>query len=117
MGHMQAAAWMENQKRGNPVHGGTLQSILLDYARRFAGARGTVQRDRVRGEIVGFSMSLECPDYAAKLDAYARKRRIELSEARIAAYEARDARKEAKKVLARFVAPSAKRKLRKLAVA
>jgi len=77
LGHEQAAAWIANPKRGNPDCGGTLQDILLEYARRFARARSAVERACVRGQIVGFSYRLECPEHAIALDAYARKKRME----------------------------------------
>jgi hypothetical protein len=75
LGHAQAAAWLANPLRGNSC--GTLQDVLLGYAKRFASARSAAERDGVRGEIVGFSYRLECPEHAIALDAYARKKRRE----------------------------------------
>jgi hypothetical protein len=79
LGHAQAEAWIANPKRGS--YGGTLQDILLEYAKRFARARSAAERESVRGQIVGFSYRLECPEHAIALDAYARKKRMEAARA------------------------------------
>lgn len=60
-GHKAADAWLSNPLRGNPKHGGTLQTVVLDLAERMRHAQGEEEILRIRGEIVGFCYRIECP--------------------------------------------------------
>lgn len=65
LGHARALNWLANPKRGNPAVGGTLQYQILELAERFSAATNQDDRDRAKGEIVGFSYAIECPASAA----------------------------------------------------
>jgi hypothetical protein len=57
-----AAAWLNDPERRKGA--GTLSHVILDLAERYAiavAARDAVERQRVRGEIVGFAYRVENP--------------------------------------------------------
>lgn len=66
IGRQRAQEWLANPKRGNPAYGGTLQTIILEYADLWRAARGKHELDHVSGLIVGFCYALECPADAAR---------------------------------------------------
>lgn len=61
-GRQAADEWFSNPHRGNPKHGGTLQTVMLDLAERMRNAQTEEEIERTRGEIVGFCYLVECPE-------------------------------------------------------
>ncbi|HUW37550.1 MAG TPA: hypothetical protein VMV91_09465 [Rhodocyclaceae bacterium] len=73
-GTVAAISWLSNPKRGDARVGGTLQYLLLDFAKKYAAAKSNRELDFVCGEIVGFSYYLECPEDALACKRAARER-------------------------------------------
>jgi len=73
-GTVAAISWLSDPKRGDPRVGGSLRLPLLDFAKRYASAKSKSELDFVRGEIVGFSYYLECPEDARACNRAARER-------------------------------------------
>jgi hypothetical protein len=73
-GHRRARGWLDDPRRGDPASGGTLSAHVLALAANLARASSSLQRDKARGEIVGFCYALECPSHAAACQAAAAMR-------------------------------------------
>ena len=66
VGHQRAAMFLKDPKRGNPQWGGTMQNYILDMAGRMVEA-DPLERERIRGEVVGFCYAIECRESAARI--------------------------------------------------
>lgn len=73
-GRSRALGWLADPRRGDPLFAGTLQQHVLVLAGNLAVASNLIERENVRGEIVGFCYAIECPSDATELQAAARRR-------------------------------------------
>lgn len=73
-GYFLAQGWLNNPRRGDPCFGGTLQHLILDLAAKLKSASTKKAATRIRGEIVGFCYTVECPEHSARCLAASVKR-------------------------------------------